>query len=169
MPKNTKNEEQEERDQKWYVYCLTHTCKKVRSTYVGYTYDVDHRLRVHNQELAARCWTTSKNHYKQGQWERGYVVSGLASKRHARQLEWLLHRKTWKIAKKRDWETEVGRRTRMLHDALAIRERVTQKAPLTKNVPLEISWYAIEPPALYLWPDTIQQNRLMFQAETMRR
>jgi hypothetical protein len=96
------------------------------------------------------------------------MVSGLASKKHAKQLEWLLHRKRTQLSKKRDWETEVGRRTRMLHDALSVRDRVTKSAPLTKECPLEISWYAVEPPALYMWPDTIQQNRCMFEAETLR-
>jgi predicted GIY-YIG superfamily endonuclease len=165
MPKDKKKEAD---GKKWYVYCLTHTWKKVKSSYVGYTYDVDHRLRVHNQELAARCWTTSKNHYKQGQWEKGYVVSGLASKKHAKQLEWLLHRKTTAVSKKRDWETEVGRRTRMLHDALELRERVTKTAPLTKECPLVISWYAIEQPALYMWSDSIRHEQHMAEAETLR-
>lgn len=136
----------------WYVYCLVRPGSGY--TYVGYTHDVARRLRKHNGELAGGAKSTTAQ--GKGRLALGYVVAGLASQTHARQLEWLLHRRNTRIGRRQEGESAHGRRIRMLHDALAVRPRVTTKAPLTSACTLTIHCHGLKVPPTLTWPPHVR-------------
>jgi predicted GIY-YIG superfamily endonuclease len=69
----------------WFVYLLESSNK---STYVGATIDLDHRLRQHNCEIKGGAVATSSK-VKAGEvWTRACHVSGFPSWPAALQFEW---------------------------------------------------------------------------------
>jgi predicted GIY-YIG superfamily endonuclease len=69
----------------WFVYLLESSNK---STYVGATVDLDHRLRQHNCEIKGGAVATSSK-VKAGEvWTRACHVSGFPSWPAALQFEW---------------------------------------------------------------------------------
>jgi structure-specific endonuclease subunit SLX1 len=69
----------------WFVYLLESSNK---STYVGATVDLDHRLRQHNCEIKGGAVATSSK-VKAGEvWKRACHVSGFPSWPAALQFEW---------------------------------------------------------------------------------
>ncbi len=111
------------------VYCLAHP--RENRTYVGWTNDWARRLRQHRGEIKGGAAATRAVD-DQSSWQPLFCVIGFKTKRHAQQLEWLLHRR---VPRKRG-ESPVEWRWRRLREAMA-RERFTTDAPVTGDCPLE--------------------------------
>lgn len=69
----------------WFVYLLESSNK---STYVGATVDLDHRLRQHNCEIKGGAVATSSKVNAGEVWTRACHVSGFPSWPAALQFEW---------------------------------------------------------------------------------
>ena len=70
----------------FFVYCLVSNIS--RTTYIGATIDLDHRLRQHNKEIKGGARATSIIR-SQGQiWERACYIKGFPSWQAALQFEW---------------------------------------------------------------------------------
>ncbi len=117
----------------FFVYLLV-SCDK-KSTYVGASIDVDHRLRQHNGELAGGAAATKvKLHL--GKWERVVYVSNFPTWQAALQFEWrwkLITRKT-----KAPRSTAVERRLMALHTLLELKQSTSKAVPYEawENSPL---------------------------------
>jgi structure-specific endonuclease subunit SLX1 len=105
----------------YYVYLLECTDK---STYVGATVDLDHRLRQHNKELAGGARATSIKVIEGHAWERVCHITGFPNWTAALQFEWAFkhHSRKWP---KRMYPLE--RRMRGLHVLMHL-DRPTSKA-----------------------------------------
>ena len=68
-----------------YVYLLECTDK---STYVGATVDLNHRLRQHNKELVGGARATSMKVLEGHAWERACHIRGFPDWKTALQFEW---------------------------------------------------------------------------------
>lgn len=96
-------------------YCLVSTTGK---TYVGFSTNVDRRLRQHNGEIQGGAKAT-----KGGSWERICTVSGFPTQQSALQFEW-----KWKhITRKVKGSSAVERRLTAL-DQLVNSEQSTSNA-----------------------------------------
>ena len=113
------------------VYCIANGAR----TYVGYTVDFAQRLRKHRGEIAGGADSTGAV-ASRAAWTPVFVVRGFATQRHARQLEWLLHRRH---ARRKDESTREWR-LRRLREAMA-QERFTKEAPVTAACGLETQFY----------------------------
>ena len=131
----TKMETKAVKEKAFFVYLLV-SCDK-KSTYVGASVDVDHRLRQHNGELAGgACATKTKLHL--GKWERVVYVSNFPTWQAALQFEWRwkqITRKTKTCIKK---TTAVERRLMALHVLLDLKQSTTKAVPYEawENPPL---------------------------------
>jgi predicted GIY-YIG superfamily endonuclease len=128
-----------------YVYLLECTDK---STYVGATVDLDHRLRQHNKELAGGAHATTVKVFGGHAWERVCHVTGFPDWTAALQFEWAFkfHSRKWP---KRMYPLE--RRMRGLH-ALMHLERPTSKAATYATYPgggPQIVWESEEAREIY--------------------
>lgn len=73
-----------------FVYLLESSDK--RSTYIGATIDLDHRLRQHNKELVGGAKATSIKVEKGCTWHRVLYVAGFPTWQAALQFEWRFKR-----------------------------------------------------------------------------
>ena len=105
----------------FYVYLLESTNK---STYVGATVDLDHRLRQHNKEIKGGAVATSAKVNKGETWTRVCHVEGFPTWNAALQFEW-----RWKqLSRKLPMSLKpIERRAMALEQLLAL-ERPTSKA-----------------------------------------
>jgi len=81
----------------FFVYVLESTDK---STYVGATVDLDHRLRQHNGELKGGAFATHRKIVEGNAWERVCHIRGFPDWRTALQFEWALKYHSRKFPKK---------------------------------------------------------------------
>jgi predicted GIY-YIG superfamily endonuclease len=72
------------------VYCVA---RDPSNTYVGWTNNWPRRLRQHNGALKGGAASTRMRRDPLRPWRPLFLVTGFASRRHARQLEWFLHAK----------------------------------------------------------------------------
>jgi predicted GIY-YIG superfamily endonuclease len=73
----------------WYCYILTNTTERDKNrTYIGYTNNIERRIRQHNQELVGGARYTHK--FGNKSWEIYALVYGLPNKINALSLEWKL-------------------------------------------------------------------------------
>jgi predicted GIY-YIG superfamily endonuclease len=71
----------------WYCYLLKNTVEKDKNrTYIGYTNNIQRRIRQHNQELVGGARYTHR--YGNKTWEIYALVYGLPDKINALCLEW---------------------------------------------------------------------------------
>jgi len=81
----------------YYVYLLECTDK---STYVGATINLDHRLRQHNKEISGGAHATSIKVLKGHAWERVCHITGFPNWKTALQFEWAFKFYSRKFPKK---------------------------------------------------------------------
>lgn len=114
-------ETNENKNKSFYVYLLESTNK---STYVGATVDLDHRLRQHNKEIKGGAVATSAKVNKGETWTRVCHVEGFPTWNAALQFEW-----RWKqLSRKLPMSLKpIERRAMALEQLLAL-ERPTSKA-----------------------------------------
>lgn len=118
------------------VYCIVATNRK--KSYVGVTNNFEKRLAQHNGRKAGGARYTSG-----GKWASLFHVHGLKDRRHALQLEWLLHASRISIPKAPPnpfGDVCYSRRAWKLYWAFK-KERFTKKAPLNKENTFTIHWF----------------------------
>ena len=106
---------------KFYVYLLE--CSD-RSTYIGATVDLDHRLRQHNKEIKGGAVATSRKVSQGKIWKRVCHVEGFPTWQSALQFEW-----AWKFQSRKLSQQllPLERRKKALEILLSL-ERPTSKA-----------------------------------------
>ena len=106
---------------KFYVYLLE--CSD-RSTYIGATVDLDHRLRQHNKEIKGGAVATSRKVSQGKIWKRVCHVEGFPTWQSALQFEW-----AWKFQSRKLSQQllPLERRQKALETLLSL-ERPTSKA-----------------------------------------
>lgn len=106
---------------KFYVYLLE--CSD-RSTYIGATVDLDHRLRQHNKEIKGGAVATSRKVSQGKVWKRVCHVEGFPTWQTALQFEW-----AWKFQSRKLSQQllPLERRKKALETLLSL-ERPTSKA-----------------------------------------
>ena len=106
---------------KFYVYLLECTD---RSTYIGATVDLDHRLRQHNKEIKGGAVATSRKVSQGKIWKRVCHVEGFPTWQSALQFEW-----AWKFQSRKLSQQllPLERRKKALETLLSL-ERPTSKA-----------------------------------------
>jgi predicted GIY-YIG superfamily endonuclease len=106
---------------KFYVYLLE--CSD-RSTYIGATVDLDHRLRQHNKEIKGGAVATSRKVSQGKIWKRVCHVEGFPTWQSALQFEW-----AWKFQSRKLSQQllPLERRKKALETLLSL-ERPTSKA-----------------------------------------
>jgi predicted GIY-YIG superfamily endonuclease len=119
----------------FFVYLLV-SCDK-KSTYVGASVDVDHRLRQHNGELAGGARAT-KTKLPLGKWERVLYVSNFPTWQAALQFEWRWKQITRKTKTGGKKTTPVVRRLIALHTLLGLTQSTSKAVPYEEweNPPL---------------------------------
>lgn len=117
----SETEMNENKTKSFYVYLLESTNK---STYVGATVDLDHRLRQHNKEIKGGAVATSSKVNNGETWTRICHVEGFPTWNAALQFEW-----RWKqLSRKLPMSLKpIERRAMALEQLLAL-ERPTSKA-----------------------------------------
>ena len=126
-------------------YCLV---SQTGSTYVGFTVDVDRRLKQHNGLLVGGAKAT-----KGKTWTRILTVTGFPTQRDALQFEW-----KWKfVTRKTKGTTAVERRCKALLQMLTEEKSTSQATPFSLyEDPLLI---LMEDPCVSPW---IQDKDLMY-------
>ena len=126
-------------DKKYYVYILESSdCK---STYVGATVDLNHRLRQHNKELVGGAHATSAKVAQGCTWNRICFVQGFPDWPAALQFEWRLKQLSRILLKTNRTETPLQRRIQALHQLLSLDKPTTKAIPYSKwPTPPEIVW-----------------------------
>ncbi len=110
----------------WYFYII----RNKNSTYAGVSPDPTRRLRQHNGEIKGGAkYTTSKG----PGWEHICLVKGFQDKIQSMQFEWAV-----KHVPPRNAGGIINRIQKLF--SVCNKERWTTKAPLAKNIPLEIYW-----------------------------
>lgn len=106
---------------KFYVYLLE--CSD-RSTYIGATVDLDHRLRQHNKEIKGGAVATSRKVSQGKIWKRVCHVEGFPTWQSALQFEW-----AWKFQSRKLSQQllPLERKKKALETLLSL-ERPTSKA-----------------------------------------
>ena len=106
---------------KSYVYLLE--CSD-RSTYIGATVDLDHRLRQHNKEIKGGAVATSRKVSQGKIWKRVCHVEGFPTWQSALQFEW-----AWKFQSRKLSQQllPLERKKKALETLLSL-ERPTSKA-----------------------------------------
>jgi predicted GIY-YIG superfamily endonuclease len=116
------------REEKYFCcYCLV---SEKGSTYVGFTINLDRRLRQHNQELSGGARAT---HGKS--WKRILSVTGFPTQQAALQFEW-----KWKnVSRKALGATAVERRCNALITLLNLEQSTSKAVPFeTYEFPLQV-------------------------------
>jgi len=129
----------------FYVYLLECTDK---STYVGATVDLDHRLRQHNKELVGGAHATSIKVVEGHAWERVCHITGFPNWTAALQFEWAFKFHSRKLPKRM---YPLERRMRGLHSLMHL-DKPTSKAVDYKTYPTGgpiIIWESDEAKELY--------------------
>jgi len=105
-----------------------------QSTYIGVTNNFDRRLRQHNGQIKGGAkYTTSRMAI--GTWKPVLYVSGFPDYKSALQFEW----KWKKVTPRKKNEGVVRARLKAL-DKMFSMDRVTKKAELLSDWPLEVKW-----------------------------
>jgi structure-specific endonuclease subunit SLX1 len=113
--------QEESLEKRFFVYLLECTD---RSTYVGATVDLDHRLRQHNKEIKGGAHATSAKVGKGETWRRVCHVAGFPDWSAALQFEWRWKQISRKLPARMN---PLERRKQALTMLLAL-ERPTTKA-----------------------------------------
>ena len=125
-------------------YCLVN---EKGNTYVGFSTNLDRRLRQHNQELKGGAKATKGSH-----WKRICVVTGFPTHQSALQFEW-----KWKyLTKKTSGSTAVERRCKALINLLNAE----------KSTSTSVLYSTYENPLLVLLED--EDIRTFFQDKEMK-
>ena len=119
MDNNVPNETKKSND--FFVYLLECSDK---STYVGATVDVDHRLRQHNKEIKGGAVATTSKIGCGHTWKRVLYVRGFPDWPSALQFEWAFKYYSRKFGKRM---YPLERRMRGLHHIMNL-EKPTSKA-----------------------------------------
>jgi len=108
-------------------YCLV---GKTGKTYVGFSVNVDRRLRQHNGEIKGGAKAT-----RGGEWTRVCTVAGFPTQQSALQFEW-----KWKyLTRKASGSSAVERRFYALHQLVNSEQSTTNALPFsTYEAPLSI-------------------------------
>ncbi len=128
-----------------YVYLLECTDK---STYVGATVNLDHRLRQHNKEISGGAHATSMKVLEGHAWERVCHIAGFPDWTAALQFEWAFKFYSRKLPKRM---YPLERRMRGLHSLMHL-DRPTSKAAAYTTYPTGgpiIIWESDEAKELY--------------------
>jgi len=115
------NKKEVDKENEFFVYLLECSDK---STYVGATVDVDHRLRQHNKEIKGGAVATTKKISMGHTWKRALYVRGFPTWSAALQFEWAFKYYSRKFGKRM---YPLERRMRGLHHILHL-DRPTSKA-----------------------------------------
>ncbi len=133
-PNENKNE-----NKKYYVYILESS--DLKTTYVGATVDLNHRLRQHNKELAGGAHATSVKVAQGCTWSRICYVQGFPDWPAALQFEWRLKQISRILFKTNKTDTPLQRRILALHKLLSLDKPTTKAAPYSNwPTPPEIIW-----------------------------
>ena len=111
----------------FFVYCLVSNIS--RSTYIGATVDLDHRLRQHNKEIKGGAHATSIIRNQGQTWERACYVKGFPSWQAALQFEWRWKQISRKLPIKMD---PLTRRTMALIRLLSLDQSTKNAIPYDK-------------------------------------
>jgi predicted GIY-YIG superfamily endonuclease len=134
-------DEEEKKDQSYYVYLLASS--KSNATYVGATTDLDRRLRQHNKELVGGATATGMRVSRGETWRRICHVAGFPTWNAALQFEWRFKQLTRRIPVN-VVSGSIARRRHALNTLLAM-ERPTTKAMAYADWPNGIGpvvqWY----------------------------
>lgn len=104
------------------IFCCYCLLSDRDTTYVGFTVDVERRLRQHNQEIQGGAKYTKGLH-----WKRIITVTGFPTKVSALQFEW-----KWKnITRKMRGATAVERRCSALVDLLNSEQSTSNAEPFS--------------------------------------
>lgn len=125
-----------------FVYLLECTDK---TTYVGATVNLDHRLRQHNGEIRGGAHATHMKVAEGHAWERVCHIRGFPDWRTALQFEWAFKFHSRKLPKRM---YPLERRMRGLRTLMRL-ERATSTSPLFSSYSLEIVWESDEARAIY--------------------
>jgi structure-specific endonuclease subunit SLX1 len=106
-----------------YVYLLECTDK---STYVGATVNLDHRLRQHNKEISGGAHATSIKVLEGHAWERVCHVTGFPDWKTALQFEWAFKYYSRKYPKRM---FPLERRMRGLYDLMHLEQSTSKSIP----------------------------------------
>ena len=129
----------------FYVYLLECTDK---STYVGATVDLDHRLRQHNKEISGVAHATSAKVLSGNAWERACHIAGFPDWTAALQFEWAFKYHSRKFPK---LMYPLERRMRGLHFLMHL-DKPTSKAAVYSSYPSggpTIIWESDEAKEIY--------------------
>jgi structure-specific endonuclease subunit SLX1 len=126
-------------NKKYYVYILESSdCK---TTYVGATVDLNHRLRQHNKELAGGAHATSVKVAQGCTWNRICFIQGFPDWPAALQFEWRLKQLSRMLLKTNKADTPIQRRIQALHQLLSLDKPTTKAIPYSDwPSPPEIIW-----------------------------
>jgi len=114
-------------------YCLV---SETGSTYVGFSTNVDHRLRQHNCEIKGGAKATHGH-----TWRRILTLTGFPTQQAALQFEW-----KWKQMSRRERGSPVDRRCSALIRILNMEQSTSKAVPFhTYENPL---WILLEDPSL---------------------
>ncbi len=132
-------------NKKYYVYILESSdCK---STYVGATVDLNHRLRQHNKELVGGAHATSVKVAQGCTWNRICYIQGFPDWSSALQFEWRLKQLSRILLKTNrvGVDTPIQRRILALHQLLSLDKPTTKAIPYSSwPSPPEIIWETCE-------------------------
>ena len=132
-------------NKKYYVYILESSdCK---STYVGATVDLNHRLRQHNKELVGGAHATSVKVAQGCTWNRICYIQGFPDWSSALQFEWRLKQLSRILLKTNrvGVDTPIQRRILALHQLLSLDKPTTKAIPYSSwPSPPEIVWETCE-------------------------
>jgi predicted GIY-YIG superfamily endonuclease len=99
-------------------YCLV---SETGSTYVGFSTNVDRRLRQHNRELVGGARATQGH-----TWTRILTITGFPTQRDALQFEW-----KWKYLSRKTSGSPLERRCRALVSLLTSDQSTSQATPFS--------------------------------------
>jgi structure-specific endonuclease subunit SLX1 len=137
--------ENKNENKKYYVYILESSdCK---STYVGATVDLNHRLRQHNKELVGGAHATSVKVAQGCTWNRVCYIQGFPDWSSALQFEWRLKQLSRILLKTNrvGVDTPIQRRISALHQLLSLEKPTTKAIPYSSwPCPPEIVWETCE-------------------------
>ena len=138
----------------FFVYLLECTDK---STYVGATVDLEHRLRQHNKEISGGAHATSIKVIQGNAWERVCHIIGFPDWKSALQFEWAFKFHSRKFPKRM---YPLERRIRGLHILMNLSQS-TSKSILYSTYPNSIGpiiiWESEEAKKIY---DSINQKNI---------
>ena len=122
-------------NESFYVYLLECTDK---TTYVGATVNLDHRLRQHNGEIKGGAHATTIKVKRGHQWNRVLHIEGFPTWQCALQFEWALKFQSRKFAKQRLY-SPMECRMLGLEALLSLDQSTSKSIPYTEYNP-QIVW-----------------------------